>query len=82
MYLRPDDTIPAVKVFCKHVHGSAFAFGNAILAAEQLGDNVLDGATAHVSETVATVGGDDVVFRGDGKFHANRDGFLLTFVCF
>jgi hypothetical protein len=58
------------------VHGSALAVRHAVDAAEQLGEDALDGAAAEDGKGVAPVRGDDLVVGLDGVVHADRDGFL------
>ena len=58
------------------MHGPALAVGHAALAAEELADDALDGATAEDGEGMAAIAGDDAVGGGDSVFEAYRDGFL------
>ena len=74
--LGPDNAIPAVEALGEHVHGAALAVRDTLAPPQQLADDGLDGAAAHQREAVAAVGGDDVVFLGDGVLDAGGDGFL------
>jgi hypothetical protein len=58
------------------VHRTTLAISNTLSATQQFADDRLDGSTTHQSETVASVGGDDIVFLGERVFDADGDGFL------
>ncbi len=71
-----DDAITAEEALGEHVHRSSFAVSNAFSPSEQLANDGLDGASAHESEAVTSVGGDDVVFFGNGVLDAGCYRFL------
>lgn len=74
--LSADDTVATVEALCEHVHGSSLSVRDTLTTAEKLADDGLDGSTAHQSESVTSVGGDDVVFLGDGVLDSDGYGFL------
>jgi hypothetical protein len=74
--LGTDDTVTTVEVGGEHVHGTTLSVGDTLAAAEQLSDDRADGTTTHQSETVASVGCDNLVVAADGVFDTGGDGFL------
>ena len=58
------------------MHGASLAVSNTFSATEQFANDGFDGSAAHESEAVAAVGGDDVVFFGEGVFDTDGNGFL------
>src|SRR5690606_33782588 len=64
--LSTDNTVSSKEALCKHVHGATLSVGNSVTLAQELTNDGLDGAASHVGKAVAAVGGDDVVFWGDG----------------
>ena len=75
-HLRTDDAVATVEALGEHVHGAALAVGDALAAAQELADDLLDAGAAHQGVAVAAVGRDDVVLFGDCVLNARRDGFL------
>lgn len=74
--LGADNTVATVKVLGEHVHRTALSVGDTLTAAEKLADDGSDGAATHHGETVASVGGDDVVLLGDGMLDTDSNGLL------
>jgi len=74
--LGADDTVTTVEVLGEHVHRATLAVGDTLATAQQLTDDRLDGTAAHQSETVATVGGNNLVLAGDSMLNTDSDGFL------
>jgi hypothetical protein len=74
--LRTNNTIASVKALGKHMHGSTFSIGNALAASEEFANDRFHGSAAQEREAVAAVGGDNVVFLGEGVLDADGDGFL------
>ena len=58
------------------MHGTTLAVGNTLATAEKLTNDGLDGGTAHHGETVAAVGGDDLVLLGDGVLNTASNSLL------
>ena len=73
-----NDTISSIELGSKHVHGSTLSMGNTMTTTKEFANNGSDGAAAHESEAVATVGGDEVVFFGEGVFDSNGESFLAS----
>jgi hypothetical protein len=74
--LGTDDTVSTVETGSEHVHGSTLAVRDTLSPAEQFTDDGLDGSSAHESEAMAAVGGDEMVLAVDGVFDSDGDGFL------
>lgn len=74
--LGTDNTVTTVEAGGEHMHGTTLAVGNTLSSAEQLTNDGLDRGAAHHGETVAAVGGNDVVLLGDGVLDADGDGLL------
>lgn len=60
------------------MHGTTLSVGNTFTSSEQFADDGSYSATAHQGETVASVGGDDVVELGDGVFDTNGNCLLSS----
>ena len=60
------------------MHGTTLAVRDTLAAAQQLTNDRLDGTTAHQGETVATVGGDDLVGAVDSVLDTDGNGFLAS----
>ena len=74
--LSSDNTVSSKEVGGEHVHGASLASRDTSLASEKLGKDGGDGATTHVGESVAAVGGDDLVLGSQSGLHTDSDGFL------
>lgn len=74
--LGTDDTVTAVEAGGEHVHGTTLTVGDTLTATEKLTNDGANGTTTHHGETVATVGGDDVVLGGDGMLDTSGNGLL------
>lgn len=75
-HLGTDNTVTTVEVLGEHVHGTTLAVRDTLTTTEKLTNDGLDGTTTHHSETVATVGGNNLVHTGDGVLNSDSDGFL------
>ena len=74
--LGTDNSVTTVETGGEHVHGTTLAVGDTPSSAEQLTNDGLDRGTAHHGETVAAVGGNDVVLLGDSVLDTDGDGLL------
>jgi hypothetical protein len=74
--LSTDDTVSTVESGGEHVHRATLSVRNTLSPAEQFTDDGLDGSSAHESEAVAAVGGDEMVLAVDGVLDSNGDSFL------
>jgi len=71
-----NDTISSIELGSKHVHGSTLSMGNTMTTTEEFTNDGTDGTAAHKSEAVTTVGGDDIIFFGEGVFDSDGESFL------
>lgn len=76
--LGADDTVSSVETRCEHVHGATLSVCDTLSPSEQFTDDGLDSGSAHQGETVAAVGGDDMVGAFDGVFNSDSDSFLTS----
>ena len=74
--LSTDDTVTTVEVGGEHVHGTTLSVGDTLTTTQQFTDDRFYGSTAHKSETVTSVGSNNVVFLGKRMFDTDSDGFL------
>lgn len=71
-------TTPEVPGLVVEVHRSALGLGHAAREAEQLADDLLDGAAAGQGDAMASVRGDPIVGRVEGGVDAGGDGLLAV----
>lgn len=76
--LGTDNSVSSKEVGGEHVHGTTLTARDTGLASEKLGQDGGDGATAHVGESVAAVGSDDLVLGGQGSLHSDGNSLLLS----
>jgi hypothetical protein len=77
-HLGTDDTVAAVEAGSEHVHGTTLAVCDTLATAEKLANDGLDGGAAHHGETVAAVGGDDLVLLGDSVLNTASNSLLAS----
>lgn len=76
--LGTDNSVSSIEVGGEHVHGTTLTARDTGLASEKLGQDGGDRATAHVGESVAAVGSDDLVLGGQGSLHSDGNSLLLS----
>ena len=74
--LSTNDTISSIEFGSEHMHRSTLSMGNTMTTTEEFTDDGTDGTAAHESEAVTTVGGDEIVFFGEGVFDSDGESFL------
>lgn len=76
--LGADNSVSSIEVGGEHVHGTTLTARDTGLASEKLGQDGGDGTTAHVGESVAAVGSDDLVLGGQGSLHSDGNSLLSS----
>lgn len=76
--LSADNTVTTVEVLGEHVHGATLSVGNTLAATKQLTNDGSHGTATHQGETVASVGGDDVVLLGDSVLNTDSNSLLTS----